>query len=163
MDGTIGNFVAVLLLRMADRFGSNYCNDANSGWILSYNPTSLAQLNVFNTSPDWGLTSIWQGGVGLAADEGGSIYAETAETGTHGYDVPNGGQTYCNSVLQLNSDLDLTDYFTPWSVAFLNAHDLDMSSTGAVVLPDQPEAPSSIAHHLPPQGARAAAGLIADF
>ena len=119
-------------------FGSNYCNDANSGWILSYNPTSLAQLNVFNTSPDWGLTSIWQGGVGLAADEGGSIYAETAETGTHGYDVPNGGQTYCNSVLQLNSDLDLTDYFTPWSVAFLNAHDLDMSSTGAVVLPDQP-------------------------
>src|SRR6202163_4568608 len=50
-------------------FGSNYCNDGNSGWVLSYDATSLSQLAVFNTSPDFGLTSIWQAGVGLAADE----------------------------------------------------------------------------------------------
>lgn len=83
-------------------FGSNYCNDGNSGWVLSYDPTSLAQLNVFNTSPDYGLVSIWQSGVGLAADASGDIYVETAECGTHGYDVPSGGQSYCNSLLKLS-------------------------------------------------------------
>jgi protocatechuate 3,4-dioxygenase beta subunit len=122
-------------------FGSNYCNDGNSGWILSYDPSSLSQLKVFNTSPDWGLTSIWQAGVGLTADEAGNIYAETAEsTNVHGFDVPTGGQTYCNSVIKLAPDLSIMDYFTPWNVAFLNQHDFDLSSTGAVALPDQPGA-----------------------
>ncbi len=118
-------------------FGSNYCNDGNSGWVLSYDATSLSQLAVFNTSPDYGLTSIWQAGVGLAADDAGNIFVETAEAAGNGFDVPNGGQTYCNSVLKLSPDLTVADYFTPWSVAYLNSHDLDLSSTGALVLPDQ--------------------------
>src|SRR5882762_1741408 len=118
-------------------FGSNSCNDGNSGWVLSYDATSLSQLAVFNTSPDYGLTSIWQAGVGLAADEAGNIFVETAEAGGNGFDVPNGGQTYCNSVLKLSPSLTVADYFTPWSVAYLNSHDLDLSSTGALILPDQ--------------------------
>jgi hypothetical protein len=118
-------------------FGSNSCNDGNSGWVFSYDAASLSQLAVFNTSPDYGLTSIWQAGVGLAADTDGNIFVETAEAGGNGFDVPNGGQTYCNSVLKLSPNLTLTDYFTPWSVAYLNSHDLDLSSTGALVLPDQ--------------------------
>src|SRR5260370_27238645 len=48
-------------------FGSNSCNDGNSGVVLSYDPASLAPLAVFNTSPDYGLASIWQAGVVLAA------------------------------------------------------------------------------------------------
>src|SRR6202165_3202736 len=118
-------------------FGSNYCNDSNTGWVLSYDATSLSQLAVFNTSPDYGLTSIWQAGVGLAADANGDIFVETAEAGGNGFDVPTGGQTYCNSVLKLSPDLTVADYFTPWSVAYLNSHDLDLSSTVALVLPDQ--------------------------
>jgi hypothetical protein len=118
-------------------FGSNYCNDGNSGWVLSYDATSLSQLAVFNASPDYGLTSIWQAGVGLAADADGNIFVETAEAAGNGFDVPNGGQTYCNSVLKLSPTLTVADYFTPWSVAYLNTHDLDLSSTGALVLPDQ--------------------------
>src|ERR1700694_3571597 len=118
-------------------FGSNYCNDGNSGWVLSYDATSLSQLAVFNTSPDYGLTSIWQAGVGLAADAAGNIFVETAEAGGNGFDVPSGGQTYCNSVLKLSPILTVADYFTPWSVAYLNSHDLDLSSTVALVLPAQ--------------------------
>src|SRR6266403_1641451 len=118
-------------------FGSNSCNDGNSGWVLSYDATSLSQLAVFNTSPDYGLTSIWQSGVGLAADASGNIFVETAEAGLHGFDVPNGGQTYCNSVVKLSPSLTVADYFTPWNVAYLNSHDLDLSSTGAVILPKQ--------------------------
>src|SRR3984893_8314215 len=118
-------------------FGSNYCNDGATGWVLSYDANNLSQLAVFNASPDYGLTSIWQAGVGLAADADGNIFVETAEAGGNGFDVPTGGQTYCNSVLNLSPDLTVADYFTPWSVAYLNSHDLDLSSTGALVLPDQ--------------------------
>lgn len=118
-------------------FGSNLCNGNNTGWVLSYDATSLAQLGAFNTSPDTGLTSIWQAGAGLAADQDGYVYAETAES--TGYDVPSGGQSYCNSVLKLSPrSVALADFFTPWSVAFLNANDLDLSSVGPLVLPDQP-------------------------
>lgn len=124
-------------------FGSNYCNDDNSGWVLSYNEATLSQSGVFNTSPDYGFTSVWQAGVGLAADEAGNIFIETAESGAHGYDVPSGGQTYCNSVVKLdpslieNNQYEVADYFTPWYVAFLDANDMDISSTGALILPDQ--------------------------
>lgn len=120
-------------------FGSNGCNDNNTGWVLSYNATSLQQLGAFNTSPDIGLTSIWQSGAGIAADNNGYIYAETAES--INYDVPTGGQSYCNSILKLSpGSVSLADYFTPWSVAYLNTNDLDLSSTGILLLPDQPGA-----------------------
>ena len=117
-------------------FGSNYCNDGNTGWVLAYDASSLQQVGSFNTSPDIGLTSIWQTGQGLAGDDGGNIYAVTAESGN--YDVPNGGQSFSHSVLKFSADsLALSDYFTPWIVAFLNDHDLDLSSGGPVILPDQ--------------------------
>ena len=119
-------------------FGSNFCDDSNTGWVLSYDASTLSQLHAFNVSPDFEVTSLWQAGNGIAADEAGNIFAETSEAGAHGYDVPNGGQTYCMSVVKFGADLTLADYFTPWSVAYLNANDLDLSSTGAVVLPDQP-------------------------
>ncbi len=128
-------------------FGSNGCNDHNSGWVLAYdvsNQQSIQQIGVFNTSPDVGLTSIWQTGNGLAADEFGNLYVSTAESAN--YDVPTGGQSYCNSILKLSpapwtpspSQPQLADYFTPSEVAFLNAHDQDVSSVGPVVLPDLP-------------------------
>jgi hypothetical protein len=125
-------------------WGSNGCNSVNTGWVLSYDEATLSQIAIFNTSPDIGLVSVWQAGVGLTADEAGNVFIETAESLADGYDVPQGGQTYCNSVVKLNPDLigeynqyEVADYFTPWDVAYLNAHDFDLSSTGAVTLPDQ--------------------------
>jgi hypothetical protein len=126
-------------------FGSNGCNDHNSGWVLAYdvsNQQNIKQTGVFNTSPDTGLTSIWQTGNGLTADELGNVYVSTAESSN--YDVPAGGQSFSNSVLKLSpapwtaspSQPQLVDYFTPASVAYLNAHDLDVSSVGPLVLPD---------------------------
>jgi hypothetical protein len=120
-------------------FGSNACNDDSSGWVLAYDETSLQQTAVFNTSPDHGLTSIWQTGNGIAADENNNIFVETAEACNSCYNIPQGGQTYSNSVLKLDPTyLTVGDYFTPWDVAFLNANDLDLSSTGVLILPDQP-------------------------
>jgi hypothetical protein len=118
-------------------FGSNGCNDDNTGWLLSYSASTLDQIAVFNTSPEHGLTSIWQTGNGVAADEFNNIYFETAEACPTCYDVPEGGATYSNSVLQVDpNSVQVTDYFTPDDVEFLNANDLDLSSTGALILPD---------------------------
>jgi hypothetical protein len=117
-------------------FGSNGCNDDNTGWILSYDENTLAQLAIFNTSPDHGLTSIWQTGTGIAADEDNNIYVETAEACETCYNIPQGA-TYSNSVLKLTPDLTVEDYFTPFDVQFLNSNDEDLSSTGVLILPDQ--------------------------
>ncbi len=91
-------------------FGSNGCNDSNTGWVLAYDAAPsdsnyLQQVGAFDTSPDIGLTSIWQTGAGLAADEAGNIFVATAESSN--YDVPNGGQSYSDSVLKLTPP--------PWS------------------------------------------------
>jgi hypothetical protein len=115
-------------------FGSNYCNDSNYSWVLGYNATTLQQTAVFNTNPDHGLTSIWQAGGGLAADDAGFIYPLTSEG--H-FDVDVGGQGYTHAVLKLSPGLQLVDFFIPGSVAFLNDHDLDLSGCSPVVLPDQ--------------------------
>lgn len=119
-------------------FGSNSCNDGNTGWVISYDEATLLQLNVFNTSAYHGLASIWQAGTGLAADEANNIFVETGESCVGCYDIQNGGQTYSDSVLKLSPELALADYFTPWYVAFLDANDEDLSSTGTLILPDQP-------------------------
>jgi hypothetical protein len=117
-------------------FGSNYCNDANTGWLLSYDAANLQQLGIFNTNPDYGRTSIWQSGEGIVADGSGNLYATTAEGK---FDVPQGGQGYGNSVLKFSPNpLALSDYFTPWNEQYLRLHDLDLSSNGVIILPDQP-------------------------
>jgi hypothetical protein len=114
-------------------FGSNYCNDSNYSWVLGYDASTLQQTGVFNTNPDHGLTSIWQAGGGLAADDQGFIYPLTSEGN---FDVDTGGQGYTHAVLKLSSDLELMDFFIPGSVAFLNDHDLDLSGCSPLVLPD---------------------------
>ena len=116
-------------------FGSNGCNDGNTGWVLAYDATTLQQTGVFNTNPDHGLTSIWQSGGGIAADNDGNLYPLTAEGN---FDVNVGGQGYTEAVLKLSgSSLTLSDYFIPWDVAFINSKDLDLSGGSPVVLPDQ--------------------------
>ncbi|MFI5224479.1 MAG: hypothetical protein ACHQX3_09630, partial [Nitrospirales bacterium] len=130
------NRPGLLLLngRIYIAFGSNYCNDGNYSWVLGYDATSLQQTSVFNTNPDHGLTSIWQAGGGLAADDEGYIYPLTSEGN---FDVDVGGQGYTHAVLKLSGDLVLQDWFIPGSVAFLNDHDLDLSGCSPVILPDQ--------------------------
>ena len=126
-------------------FGSNGCNDHNTGWVLAYEESTLKQVGSFNTSPDIGFTSIWQTGNGLSADEFGNIYAVTAEDASknEANDVAYGGSSYSNSVIELTpnpnlaNSLVLTQWFAPDDVLFLNGHDLDLSSGGPVILPDQ--------------------------
>lgn len=128
-------------------FGSNGCNDNNYGWVFGYNAATLAQTGVFNTSPDAHYSSIWQSGSGLSADEEGYIYASTGEGK---FTASTGGQDFGSSILKLNPvTVSLADYFTPYNQQYISAHDLDLSSCGTLVLPDQP---GSIPHLLVASG-----------
>ncbi len=124
-------------------FGGNGCDIYEyNGWLFAYNSQTLQQQAVFETAPNGKKSSIWQGGAGPSVDEFGSIYVVTAN-GT--YDGPGGENDFGDSILKLGWNgaalgiVDYsTDYFTPYNQDYLQDNDLDLGSSGALILPDQP-------------------------
>ncbi len=111
------------------------------GWVLGYNEESLAQVSVFNTSPNGIASGIWQSGNGLVGDAFNNIYFAA---GNGWFDANNGGLDYGDTVGKLSTTgnvLSVADYFTPHDQDNLNHNDLDMGSGGCLALPDQPQPP----------------------
>jgi hypothetical protein len=107
------------------------------GWVIAYDAHTLAQVGVFNTSPDALESGIWAGDTGPAADKDGNIFVAT---GNGTFDAANNGRDYGDSVLKLgwtSGKLDVLDYFTPYNQDSLNRNDKDLGSGGVVLLPDQ--------------------------
>jgi len=106
------------------------------GWILSYDPTTLQQIAVRSISPNAdgygkypGGGGIWGAGAGPSSDDNGNIFVVTG-------DGPNDAKTsWGESVLKLNSNLEILDYFTPAEWAFLTCKDNDLGSAGAMLMP----------------------------
>ena len=120
-------------------FGSHGDTSDYYGWVLGYDKTSLAQTNVFNTSPNpiisgnghGGETAIWMSGAGPAADASGNVFVAT------GNGVFNDtAKAYGDSVLKLSGALGVADYFTPNNQDSLRAGDFDLGAGGVLVLPD---------------------------
>jgi hypothetical protein len=119
-------------------FGSHGDNDPYHGWLMAYNATTLQQVAVLNITPNGEEGAIWQGGGGISADEAGYVYVVTSN-GT--FDVNKGGIDYGESVLKLqvqSGQFQIVDYFTPFNQAILTKDDLDLGSSPALILPDQP-------------------------
>jgi hypothetical protein len=124
-------------------FGSNGC-DNTRGWIFAYNATTLAQVGIFNTSPNQVRgANVWQGGAGLAADDedisaNTNLFFITANgifnANTGGSDF---GDTFMKLTLPSTGALAETDYFTPFDQATMGANDLDLGSGGITLLPDE--------------------------
>ena len=117
-------------------FGSHGDHNTYQGWLMGYNPTTLAQQFVWSTTdPTSGNNegAIWQAGGGPATDLAGNVYLETAN-GI--FDADSGGINYSDSVLKLSSTATVLDYFTPSNESRLNLDDVDLGSSPAMVLPD---------------------------
>ena len=118
------------------------------GWVIAYDKTSLAQVGVFNTSPNLpsgpgaGGGSIWQAAVGMVADSS-SLYALTAN-GL--FDANTGGGDYGDSLLRLTQapSVGLADSFTPCNQAALDQYDQDLGSGAPMVLPTQSSGPANL-------------------
>lgn len=111
--------------------------DPYHGWVIGYDAQTLAQVAVFNATPNGKEGGIWQSEAGLAADASGNIYAVT---GNGTFDASSGGPDYGETFLKLNlsgGNFALADYFTPFNYASLNSNDHDLGSGGPVLLPPQ--------------------------
>ncbi len=110
--------------------------DPYHGWVMAYDPQSLAQKAVLNVNPDGNEAGIWLSDTGPAADAEGNIYIPT---GNGTFDAGSGGRDYGDSVLKLDgSSLAIRDYFTPHDQDRISNADSDVGSSGPLLLPDQP-------------------------
>lgn len=128
--------------------GTPVGNGEYQGWVIAYDKTSLAQVGVFNDSPNLasgtGGGSIWQAAVGMVADSS-SIYALTANGA---FDQNTGGGDYGDTLLRLNPapSLSVADYFTPCNQQVLGNDniDQDLGSGAPMILPTQSSGPANL-------------------
>ncbi len=120
-------------------FGSHGDHIPYQGWVMAYNPATLAQIfATFLTNPNnTNRGGIWGGGAGPAVDGSGNIYVST---GNGTYD---GVTNYGDSAVKLSPTGAIADWFTPFNQNIFNANDIDLGSAGITVLPD---AVASAAH-----------------
>lgn len=141
---------------------SHGTNGPYHGWVLGYDPATLARTAVWCTTPNGGLGGVWMGGNLITADAAGALYLAT---GNGAFGLYNAGRepvpadfdangfplnrNFGDSVLKLVPDsstaanpnpngwgLALVDYFCPVNERDLDTGDLDLGSGGVLLLPD---------------------------
>jgi uncharacterized protein (TIGR03437 family) len=110
------------------------------GWMIGYDARDLHQAAVFNATPNGNRGAIWMGGAAPAADTDGSVYAIS---GNGEFDPIASGANLGDSVIKLSrAGLQILDFFTPFNQMDLNQADLDLGSSGAMLLPDSVGSPA---------------------
>jgi hypothetical protein len=125
-----GNQVVFGFSAMQTEHALNYV-----GWMLAYDKQTLQQSGVFASVITGNLQGgIWQSGRPPAVDSSGYVYVFTGNTATGGW---NGVTDFSESVLKLDPShgLSLVDWFTPGNWQYLDDHDLDLSSSGPLLIP----------------------------
>ena len=130
-------------------FGSYNDRPPFHGWILTYNKATLQLTGVFNDTPNGNDGGIWNSGSPIQVDSEGYLYTETGngtfDTTLNRSGLPSRGD-YGDSVLKLQivpgykgpngTGIKVIDYFTPDNQAKLAEYDLDLASSGVLLLPD---------------------------
>ncbi len=108
------------------------------GWVLGYDATTLARVVVYNDTPNGGLGGIWMSGEGISADPAGNLYFATGN-GTVGNSNNRSDLTNrADSILKLTrsgSKLTVSSWFTPYNFQDLENGDIDMNSSGIMLIP----------------------------
>ena len=151
-DGSVGGQVAFDPLRNHQRPGlllnngvvyiawASHCdNRPYHGWLMAYDARTLAQIAVWNSTPNGGLGGVWHAGSAPAADADGNVFLAT---GNGTFDAAAGGMDFGDSLLKFagptRGRLPLLDYFTPFNQADMESQDNDFGSGGPMLLPQQP-------------------------
>ena len=114
-------------------FGSHGDNNTWQGWLMAYDAVTLAQRWVWHSTDPTSENNegaIWGAGNGPAADSSGNIYVETG----NGYF--DGITGFSDSVVKLSPTGTLLDYFTPFDQDVMQQNDIDLGSSGPIILPD---------------------------
>lgn len=112
-------------------FASHHDTPIYHGWVMAFDAETLELKASYCSTPDGKEGGIWQAGNGPSADSEGNIYVITGN-GTYNTEGvrPNLGDSF----VKLSPDLQLLDWFSPANAACLNKHDVDLGSTGPVVM-----------------------------
>lgn len=111
---------------------SSHCDNGQyHGYLFAYDAHTLQRIAAFNATPTGTGGSLWQSGQGPAAGPRGNIYFATSN-GTW-----DGNWNFSESVLKLSPryGLALEDWFTPTNYGLLNHADLDLNSSGVLLIP----------------------------
>ena len=104
------------------------------GWVVGFNPSTLAITNILNVSPNVQYGGIWMSGGAPSADNAGSLYMITGNAAFDATNASAPNNDYGDSFLQMSGSLNITSYFTPSDQSSDNANDQDFGSGGAAVV-----------------------------
>ena len=129
---------AALLLanhRVYAAFGSHQDAPPWQGFVIAFDADTLRQIEpVFCTTPGGEMGGIWQAGNGPAADAEGNLYLMT---GNGSFDP--GNNQFGSTFLKLSPSLAALDWFAPATVGALNLLDIDLGSSGPMLMPGTEE------------------------
>jgi hypothetical protein len=120
-----------------------------TGWIMGYKSTTLAQETVLNVTPNGNEGAIWGAGGGLTADGSGNIFFLDAngifDTTLNSKGFPSSGD-YGNAFLRLTTSggLAVADYFEMDNGPSESEGDVDLGSSGALLLPGMKDASGTV-------------------
>jgi outer membrane protein assembly factor BamB len=121
--------------RVYAAFGAHQDAPPFQGWIIAFDADTLQQLDpVFCTTPKGEMGGIWQAGNGPAADSQGNLYVMT---GNGSFDPAN--KQFGSTFVKLSGDLAPVDWFAPADVDALNFLDVDLGSSGPMLMPETGE------------------------
>jgi hypothetical protein len=106
-----------------------------SGWMMAYDKVTLKQSGAFATvTTGTNGGGVWQSGRPPVVGPGGNVFVFTGNGYTDGY---NGVNNFSESVLKLDpaNGLRLVDWFTAGNWSSLDSGDLDLSSSGPMLIP----------------------------
>jgi hypothetical protein len=109
------------------------------GWFLGYDANTLEQKIVYNTSPNGSFAGIWMSGQAPSADEKGNIYLVTGNGTVGDQTDPRNVINRGESSLKLTPNgagLTVSSWFTPYNYQYLEDGDIDLGSSGAVLIPN---------------------------
>ena len=106
-----------------------------AGWVMAYNKATLAQSGIFAPVTTGTLGGgVWQSGRPPVVDSSGYVYVFVGNGYTSGYD---GVNDFNESALKLDpaNGLKLIDWFTPSDWGAMDDGDLDLTSSGPMLIP----------------------------
>jgi hypothetical protein len=127
--------------RLILAFTSHCDAGAYTGWVMAYDPATLAQTSVLNVTPNGSMGAIWMAGAGPAADASGNVYLldgnGTFDTTLNAGGFPINGN-YGNAFLKISTSgsLAVADYFATFDTVSKSNGDTDLGSGGTLLLPD---------------------------
>jgi hypothetical protein len=115
-------------------FGSHGDFSNYQGWLMGYDATALTQTFatfLADPGPTAGVNrgGIWGSGAAPALDSRGNVYVSTGN-GTF-----DGSKNFGDSAVKLSPTGAILDWFTPFNQAVFNSNDIDLGSSGILILP----------------------------